>query len=148
MKPFGKLLAELRKKAGLSQNDLAQIIKTNPTHISKIERGERNPPKMDTLIEIAKALGIYKNKKKMSEFISSALFSRKSLKNQTYSSPLLEDDIAVLMNKKEKREIYESPAIKLIAEILSDPSISKKDKDEIEKQIVSFVGWLKEKLEK
>ena len=38
---MGEKLKELRRKRGLTQNQLASELDTNPTYISSIERGER-----------------------------------------------------------------------------------------------------------
>jgi transcriptional regulator with XRE-family HTH domain len=141
MKAFGKLLMEFRQRAGLSQNKLAQLIKANPSHISRIERGIRNPPRIETVMQLKNILNL--NKKEEGDFISSALHYRESESQFKYSSPLSKNDITVLVDDEKKSKILESPAIKLIADILNDPKISLEHKKEIDEQISSFVAWLK-----
>jgi transcriptional regulator with XRE-family HTH domain len=53
---LGDALAEFRDRAGLSQEALAHACDTKATHISKLERGQRNPT-YETLYRIATALG-------------------------------------------------------------------------------------------
>jgi HTH-type transcriptional regulator, competence development regulator len=53
---FGKYIKELRKKAGLSQRDLAEKANIDFTYLSKIENGKMAPPSEDTIKKIAEAL--------------------------------------------------------------------------------------------
>jgi transcriptional regulator with XRE-family HTH domain len=43
VKVFGKVLSELRKNAGLSQEKLAELAGLDRTYISLLERGLRQP---------------------------------------------------------------------------------------------------------
>lgn len=53
---FGAKIAEARKKAGLSQKELAIKVEISPQYLNDIEHGKRNP-NSDTLIEaFSKAL--------------------------------------------------------------------------------------------
>ena len=54
---FGTKVRELRKKKGLSQEDLAELIKRDPRTIVAIEGGKRNPT-LYTIYKIAKALEV------------------------------------------------------------------------------------------
>lgn len=54
---FGKRIQELRKQKGLTQEDLADLIKVDRSYMGFVERGERNPT-LDKIIKIAKSLGI------------------------------------------------------------------------------------------
>ena len=51
----GHILQVLRKKKGLSQEQLSGLATLDRTHYSKIERGLRNPT-IDTVFKIASAL--------------------------------------------------------------------------------------------
>ena len=51
----GHILQVLRKKKGLTQEQLSGLATLDRTHYSKIERGLRNPP-IDTVFKIASAL--------------------------------------------------------------------------------------------
>ena len=54
---FGKRVAELRKKAGFSQESFAFRCDVDRTYIGTIERGEKSPT-LNTIEKIAKALGM------------------------------------------------------------------------------------------
>lgn len=56
MDRLGSKVLLLREKAGLSQQELANVVETNSRYISEIERGILNP-RLDLLIKIVKALG-------------------------------------------------------------------------------------------
>lgn len=58
--PIGDLavaLAAARRRAGLSQNELAAKIGADQSYVSKVERGTVDP-QTSTLVEIARALGL------------------------------------------------------------------------------------------
>ena len=54
---FGKTLYRLRKEANLSQEKLAELSGFDPTYISLIERGLRNPT-VKVLFNLSKPLGV------------------------------------------------------------------------------------------
>ncbi|HYE67328.1 MAG TPA: helix-turn-helix transcriptional regulator [Anaerovoracaceae bacterium] len=62
--PFGQVIAEARKKAGLSQKDLASRVKKedgspiSPQYLNDIERDRRNPPSDFILSQFAKELNL------------------------------------------------------------------------------------------
>ncbi|MDC0764929.1 helix-turn-helix transcriptional regulator [Brevibacillus sp. AG] len=53
----GKMIREIRKAQGLSQEQLAERVGTKHTDIGKLERGERNVT-LKTLVRVASSLGI------------------------------------------------------------------------------------------
>ncbi len=53
----GKNIKKYRKLRGISQEELADKVKIHYTTLSRIERGESNPP-VQTIDKIAKALGV------------------------------------------------------------------------------------------
>ena len=53
---LGRRLKVLRKRAALTQEDLAERAGLNPKYVSGIERGRENPT-LDTLLRLAKELG-------------------------------------------------------------------------------------------
>jgi transcriptional regulator with XRE-family HTH domain len=61
---FGQAIAEARKKAGLSQKDLAARIKKDdgtpisPQYLNDIEHDRRNPPAGKLLEQLARELGL------------------------------------------------------------------------------------------
>jgi len=56
-KDFGIVLKELRKESKVTQEGLAELTGLDPTYISLIERGLRNPT-LNTFMKIAEALKI------------------------------------------------------------------------------------------
>jgi len=54
---FGQKIKELRKKRGLTQEDLAFAIGVDRSYMGFIERGERNPT-LDKIGKIARALKV------------------------------------------------------------------------------------------
>ncbi len=57
-KQFGGKLRELRKRAGMTQRELADKVNVSFTYISKIENGAMPPPSKKTLFRLADALNI------------------------------------------------------------------------------------------
>ena len=58
---FGDVVRERRLKAGLSQETLALERDLNPTYISMLERGVRQPT-LDTIFRLAARLGVRPNR--------------------------------------------------------------------------------------
>ena len=56
-KIIGCVLKEIRKKSGLTQEQLSGLAALDRTHYSKLERGLRSPT-IETLFKIAQALEI------------------------------------------------------------------------------------------
>ena len=58
---FGSKLKELRLAAGIGLRELAKMIGKSPSYLSEIESGHVPPPSAEMIIDIAHALGGYKN---------------------------------------------------------------------------------------
>lgn len=56
-KMIGMRIKELRKRKGLSQEELAEKADTSANYLSRMERGTENPT-LEMLIKIANALGV------------------------------------------------------------------------------------------
>jgi len=54
---IGLRIKELRKRRGLSQDDVAEKADTSPNYLSRMERGTENPT-LDMLIKISHALAV------------------------------------------------------------------------------------------
>lgn len=54
---LGEAIRRIRKDAGLSQEQLAELVGTDLTQIGGLERGVRNPS-YSTLVRLAAALGV------------------------------------------------------------------------------------------
>jgi len=57
LKKFGRRVRELRKRSGLSQEDLALESRLDRTFVSHVERGARNASILSVL-KLARALGV------------------------------------------------------------------------------------------
>ena len=64
LKILGEAIREYRKRAGLSQERLAEMAELHPVYIGKVERGEQWIS-LHALLRVAKAVGV-----KASELIS------------------------------------------------------------------------------
>ena len=71
-KAFGKVIAELRAKRGLSQEQLAEAIDSTNVYISLLENGQRKPSLNATFL-IAQSLAVQPDRlvKDVSDLISS-----------------------------------------------------------------------------
>jgi transcriptional regulator with XRE-family HTH domain len=56
-KLIGLRIKELRRRRGLSQEDVAERADTSPNYLSRMERGTENPT-LDMLIKISEALEV------------------------------------------------------------------------------------------
>lgn len=57
LKRFGAMIRQLRQRAGLSQEKLADAAGLDRTYVGGIERGERNVALIN-IVRLAKALGV------------------------------------------------------------------------------------------
>lgn len=55
---FGSIVRGAREAKGISQRELAKAVGINHTYISKIESETMGPPSEDTIVAIAKVLGL------------------------------------------------------------------------------------------
>ena len=60
-KSFGPLLKQLRLNAGIGLRELAKMIGKSPSYLSEIESNRVPPPSAEMILDIACALGGYKN---------------------------------------------------------------------------------------
>ncbi len=57
LRDLGDRIRTLRRKRGLTQENLAEALDLSVAYVSLIERGGRNPP-FTTVVAIAQALGV------------------------------------------------------------------------------------------
>ncbi len=58
MGTFGAELRRLREGAGLSQSAVAKRVGLNASYINRLESGEREPPRAETVLALADGLGV------------------------------------------------------------------------------------------
>ena len=58
MATFGALLRQYRERARVSCNELARGIGVDPSYVSRLERGEREPPRRRVIAAFAEALAL------------------------------------------------------------------------------------------
>lgn len=112
MDGFAELLQKLRLRAGLSQNALAKKAEVDPSYINRIERGERQPPSLSVIHDIARAL-------ELDEFSTSQLLLSAGYAPATTANP----------------HLVAHPRLQLLGDFLSDGSISPEDRDLIERDL-------------
>ena len=61
MSPFSKLLSELRRRHGLLQKDLAELVGIEQAYLSALETGIKGPPTPDFVARLQKALNLDAN---------------------------------------------------------------------------------------
>lgn len=61
MSPFSRLLSELRRRHGLLQKDLAELVGIEQTYLSALETGIKGPPTPDFVARLQKALNLDAN---------------------------------------------------------------------------------------
>ena len=112
MNDFAELLRRLRLEADLSQNALAKKTGVDPSYINRIERGERQPPSVGVIHDIARAL-------ELDEFSTNQL--------------LLSAGYAPIIATNPQPATH--PGLQLLNDFLSDEGISPEDRDFIERDI-------------
>jgi len=137
---FGKLLSIFRKRAGLSQNELAQLIELSPSHLSKIEQGNRNPLRKNNLAKIIKVLSLGEEEQR--ELLIAAGYSPGIYRPLVYPSPIVKNTLVDDTDNKLAKKLLENPALKFLYEVFNDPKIPDSEKKEIESQVFAFARWL------
>jgi transcriptional regulator with XRE-family HTH domain len=153
MLSFGKLLREIRLKAGLSQKALAEKIDFSVAHLNKIESGQRNPPKRHNVMAIAEALNLSDHETDRlllsAEYAPFGILSRISRDNKTtsksFAAPLSREDLRKLVDveegdKETKSKIF-NRLVTLMEKIAEDPALCNSAKRRMEQQIYAFAEW-------
>jgi len=146
MSEFGDLLRRLRREANISQKALAEQVGVDPSHLNRVERGIRNPPKTRTIIAIANALLL--DTEARLQLLDAAGRSQRAGEGFTlpplggyrealaYSSPIRPSDD------------LEHPTVRSVAETLADGTIPLEQRLQIAEKVRSFTEWLRESAEK
>lgn len=142
MKKFGELLKEYREKAGLSQYELSDLVKIHPSHISRLERGERKP-RVRNVMRFINALNL--NEEEIKKLLTAAGYSPEIHETLVFHSPFGGEEIDLEIPERKETTELKTPALKIVAEVISDPELPIEARKEIEKNIISFAEWLRDK---
>ena len=98
MSYVGDRLRELREKKGLSLDDLSRVSGVTRDHIGRIERGESQNPREQTIEALSKALDIHP---------SLLLYGVINSANSVIPMPNISDDGVGALSKEERETILE-----------------------------------------
>ncbi|MFC1897609.1 helix-turn-helix domain-containing protein [Chloroflexota bacterium] len=116
---FGKSLRELRKRAGLTQRDLADKVNISHTYLSKIESGAMPPPSKGILFKLADALSIDRDEllilaRKIPSDIVEILTDKKIL-----------NKLRSLQNKNKTKAVINDEGIKVMKSLVNFRQVAK-----------------------
>jgi transcriptional regulator with XRE-family HTH domain len=141
MSNFGTTLRNMREKAQMSQKALAEHAGLDASHLNRVERGLRSPPKQRTITAIASAL----------------MLGTEDTKRLLVSAGHLKKTEKILINRKQREnsgtgpvfmsnlgggQRLKHPTLQLIEDILVDQQIPVARRRRIAKQIENFSQWL------
>lgn len=138
-KSFGEALKKYRTNAGLTQNELAQLIDISPSHISKIEQGNRNPLRMNNIKRVVNALGLGEKESQELFAVAGYSFNYETLVSQSHYGG---DNKLGGMGRSEIPGA-KNPAVRAVIETLTDPELPIPTRKEIEKTIAYFAEFLR-----
>ena len=114
---FSAALRKYRELSGLSQNALARRAGIDPSYVNRLERGERDAPARARVLDIARALELTSSQ--TNELLLSADYRPQTTESFVHSSDTLSAD----------------PAVRLLAEVFSNPRIPREEIHLLEQQI-------------
>ncbi len=106
---LGTRIAQLRRKAGLSQSELAQRLRISPSAVGMYEQGRREPA-VDVLLAMARIFDVSVDQ----------LLGRMETEAQSLSVPALEEMEARLL-RRGKRPFSRQELAVLLAALLMEP---------------------------
>jgi transcriptional regulator with XRE-family HTH domain len=109
---FSELLKKYRKRAKKSFNKLAIDIGVDPSYISRIEIGDRRPPKREIVIKLGRSLGL--DATEIDDFLIAANYA-----------PIYPED--VMENYAGLKVIENHPTLKLLAEMVQGGDVDSTD---------------------
>lgn len=148
MKSFSNLLSESRKRAGLTQKDLAKKVGIDHSYISKIERGLYKPPTRDKVLAITRALGISQNNERAYFLLAAGCANSEDLIGLSANRSQEEtgEDISILSNGAfffpDMTRVEVESIMEEIRHLLLDPQMSQKQRTEHIELVRSFLAWL------
>jgi transcriptional regulator with XRE-family HTH domain len=136
---FYELLKTFRIQAGLSQLQLAKAVKMNPSHLNRLERGLRNPPRREKVLLLADVLGLGEEEKKT--FMLEAGYSPPNQLKE--KSPIVTRGYTAILPGEGLEAIEEAQTLpELVREILKDQALTPLQRRQMALQIRYFTLWL------
>ena len=147
MDEFRSVLKDLRSKAGLSQKALAELAGIDPSHLNRMERGIRRPPKRRTVLAIADAL-MLSSEKRVALLKLAGQYNENSSTDDKTHAPSLPDKSLLFGSPISPNFETSHPAIRLVSSVLTDQTIKLEKRKQIADQIISFTNWLRHEANK
>lgn len=154
MESFGGILRRLRKRAAISQRELAERVGLHHSYISKIERGVYSPPSRDKISAIAEVLGL-RPRIERTYFLLAA--GRASLVDLQGDQEAPEEEIDATLSVAplsvsalglpKARQIEIETLVNQLRSVLERSSRNREDDGELIEVARSFVEWLEFKSE-
>jgi transcriptional regulator with XRE-family HTH domain len=120
---FSELLKFYRTRKGLSNTKLGSKVGVDPSYLSRIEAGNRHPPKRDLVLKLGDALGLTTDEK--DDFLFYANYA-----------PIYPEDL--IENYPDLKIIEVHPTLKLLSEIIEDNDSDKNDLELIESVLINI----------
>ncbi|MGA2916587.1 MAG: helix-turn-helix transcriptional regulator [Sedimentisphaerales bacterium] len=140
---FAEQLRKFREQAGISQSELARRAKLNPSHLNRVESGERNPPRRATVKVIAEALSLLPAEAdKLLLAAGYVGYESNKLSGAIFNAP--EVNFPALSEQKKKQATSPSgeDGAQFLLKALSSANIPESTKRLLVRQICSFTTWL------
>lgn len=115
METFGETLKRLREEARLSQNALAKASGLNASYVNRLESGEREPPRPETVMLLASGLG---DKREVTDELLTAA-----------------GHLPLAISKLGPQD----QTLRIVAEILTDEKLTEEDRKEF-RHVVEEIG--------
>lgn len=129
---IGEKVKKLRTKEGLTLAELQELSGISKTYLSDLETGKAGNPTISIIRKIAKALDTSET-----ELLSNQIPTQRS--GLTYGAPRIFDELS---KEHDINKSFYQGALSLVDEVLTDQSIPKKRREELAREIISFMKWI------
>lgn len=141
METFGQLLTKARKRARFTQRELASRVGLSANHLNRIEKDQRRPPRRDKVLAIAEVLEL--DSQRTDHLLLAGGHAPIRTSPLIYESPLTLKDIETLQKDKKHQIDVPNHVINQLIKTFNNPKLTPDQKKEMERQVVSFLGWLR-----
>lgn len=146
---FAEMLRILRFSRNLSQKELAQRAQLHPSHISRMEKGEHNPPRRESVLRIAEAMALEGSE--WNAFFEAAGYQPSSRRRAVgFASPLRHDEIAIRVSIPQKLRMMDKDTRRAVTElvtVIAESELSEEESVLVSKQLRAMQKSLKVLLE-